>query len=66
MQVLLVDGSTFTVGPKSSLVIDKFVYNSKTGTGQLAVTFSKGALRFVGGKLANSILASRSRPRPAI
>lgn len=52
VQVLLVDGSTFTVGPNSNLVIDKFVYNSKTGTGELAVTFSKGALRFVGGKLS--------------
>jgi len=52
VQVLLVDGSTFTVGPKSSLVIDKFVYNRSTGTGELAATFSKGALRFVGGKLS--------------
>ncbi len=52
VQVLLVDGSTFTVGPKSSLVIDKFVYNPSTGTGELAATFSKGALRFVGGKLS--------------
>ena len=54
VQVLLVDGSTFTVGPKSSLVIDKFVYNPKTGTGELAASFSKGALRFVGGKLSKS------------
>ena len=52
VQVLLLDGSTFTVGPKSSLVIDKFVYNPNTGTGELAATFSKGALRFVGGKLS--------------
>ena len=52
VQVLLVDGSTFTVGPGSNLVIDKFIYNPKTGTGELAVTFSKGALRFVGGKLS--------------
>ncbi len=27
VQVLLVDGSTFTVGPGSDLVIDKFVYD---------------------------------------
>jgi hypothetical protein len=52
VQVLLVDGSTFTVGPKSNLVIDKFVYNPRTGTGELAASFSKGALRFVGGKLS--------------
>ncbi len=54
VQVLLVDGSTFMVGPKSDLVIDKFVYDPRSGTGTLAATFSKGALRFVGGKLSKS------------
>jgi hypothetical protein len=54
VQVLLLDGSTFTVGPGSSLVIDKFVYNPSTGRGELVATFSKGALRFVGGKLSKN------------
>jgi len=54
VQVLLVDGSTFIVGPDSNLTIDKFVYNPRTGTGELAATFSKGALRFVGGKLSKT------------
>jgi hypothetical protein len=54
VQVLLLDGSTFTVGPGSSLVIDKFVYNPATGRGELVATFSKGALRFVGGKLSKN------------
>jgi hypothetical protein len=54
VQVLLLDGSTFTVGPGSSLVIDKFVYNPGTGKGALVASFSKGALRFVGGKLSKN------------
>jgi hypothetical protein len=54
VQVLLLDGSTFTVGPGSSLVIDKFVYNPSTGKGALVASFSKGALRFVGGKLSKN------------
>jgi hypothetical protein len=54
VQVLLLDGSTFTVGPGSSLVIDKFVYNPSSGTGTLVASFSKGALRFVGGKLSKN------------
>jgi hypothetical protein len=54
VQVLLLDGSTFTVGPGSSLVIDKFVYNPATGKGDLVASFSKGALRFVGGKLSKT------------
>ena len=35
VQVLLVDGSTFTVGPGSDLVIDKFVYDSKKKSARL-------------------------------
>jgi hypothetical protein len=54
VQVLLVDGSTFTVGPGSDLVIDKFVYDPKKGTGQIAASFSKGVMRFVGGKLSKN------------
>lgn len=55
VQVLLIDGSTFTVGPGSNLIIDKFVYDPRTGTGELAATFSKGALR----------LSAASCPRPS-
>ena len=54
VQVLLIDGSTFTVGPGSDLVIDKFVYNPKKGTGELSASFSKGVMRFVGGKLSKN------------
>jgi hypothetical protein len=31
VQVLLLDGSTFSVGPGSSLVIDKFIYKLRPG-----------------------------------
>ena len=56
VQVLLIDGSTFTVGPRSNLVIDKFVYNPNKSTGEMTATLSKGALRFVGGKLSKKEL----------
>jgi hypothetical protein len=39
VQVLLVDGSTFTVGPGSDLVIDKFVYDPKKNKGEVVATF---------------------------
>ena len=52
VQVLLIDGSTFTVGPGSDLTIDKFVYNPKTQSGEVAATFTKGVMRFVGGKIS--------------
>ncbi|WP_158007426.1 FecR family protein [Methyloceanibacter stevinii] len=54
VQVLLVDGSTFTVGPNSNLVIDKFVYDPNKKTGELVATFSKGSMRFIGGKLSKN------------
>ena len=67
VQVLLVDGSTFTVGPGSDLVIDKFVYDQKKGTGQIAASFSKGVMRFVGGKISkNDNAVSIKTPAGAI
>jgi len=54
VQVLLVDGSTFTVGPGSDLVIDKFVYDPSKGKGEVVATFGKGVMRFVGGKLSKN------------
>ncbi|MBN9669496.1 FecR domain-containing protein [Roseibium aggregatum] len=52
VQVLFVDGSTFTVGPNSDLMIDEFVYNPDDGSGKLIASFGKGVARFVGGKLS--------------
>src|SRR5690606_9781597 len=49
VQILLADGSSFTVGPRSSLVIDRFVYDPGKGTAKLAASASRGILRFVGG-----------------
>jgi hypothetical protein len=40
VQILLVDGSTFTVGPGSDLVIDKFVYDPQKQQGELVASFS--------------------------
>jgi hypothetical protein len=54
VQVLLVDGSTFTVGPGSDLVIDRFVYDPNKKTGQVVASFSKGVMRFVGGKISKN------------
>jgi hypothetical protein len=63
VQVLLVDGSTFSVGPGSDLVIDKFVYDPK-GTGEITASFSKGVMRFVGGYIGpNNLSAPNGPPR---
>ena len=49
-QMLLVDGTAFTVGPNSSVTLDRFIYNPETADGSLEVT-SRGLLRLVGGKV---------------
>jgi FecR protein len=53
-QIQLLDESSVTVGPNSDLTIDQFVYNPNTGTGQLAMSATRGVLRFVGGKLSKN------------
>ncbi|MDC0885389.1 cadherin domain-containing protein, partial [Gammaproteobacteria bacterium] len=49
-QMLLLDGTAFSVGPNSSVVLDKFIYNPDTAEGSLEVT-ARGLLRIVGGKV---------------
>ncbi len=49
-QMLLIDGTAFTVGPNSSVTLDSFIYNPVTAEGSLSVT-SKGLMRLVGGKV---------------
>lgn len=50
VQVLLVDGTTFTVGPNSQLTIDEFVYDPNTGSATVVASVAKGAFRFIGGQ----------------
>lgn len=54
VQVLFVDKTTLNVGPGSNLVIDEFVYDPNAKTGSMAVSLSKGAVRFVGGNASHS------------
>ncbi|HTV45656.1 MAG TPA: FecR family protein [Stellaceae bacterium] len=51
-QILFVDESSLSVGPNANMVIDRFVYDPHTGTGQLAASLTRGVFRFVGGKLS--------------
>ncbi|HVB15543.1 MAG TPA: FecR domain-containing protein [Stellaceae bacterium] len=51
-QVLFLDESSMSVGPNSDLTIDQFVYDPKTGTGKLAMSATRGLMRYVGGKLS--------------
>ena len=49
-QMLLLDGTALSIGPNSSVVLDKFIYHPETAEGSLEVT-ARGLLRIVGGKV---------------
>lgn len=52
LQILLLDGTTFSIGPNTSIVIDEFVFNPATGTGRLTANVARGTLRVISGRLA--------------
>lgn len=51
-QILFLDQSALTVGPNSDMTIDNFVYDPQANTGDLAMSATRGVLRFVGGKVS--------------
>ena len=53
-QILFNDGSSFSVGPDSDIVIDKFVFDPETGNGEMSLSVGKGVFRFVGGKISKN------------
>ncbi len=54
VQIMLLDGTTFSIGPDASMVIDEFVYNPATNTGRLTATLTRGTLRVISGRLGRS------------
>jgi hypothetical protein len=65
LQIMLLDQTTFTIGPDSELVIDQFVFDPAAGTGKVAASVAKGVFRFVTGKVAQKDPASMSVRLPA-
>lgn len=51
-QIVLLDETVFTIGPNSTVVLDKFVYDPASGAGEVSADVVKGYFRFVTGKAA--------------
>jgi len=64
--LMFLDGTSLTVGPDANLVIDKFVYDPATKTGDLAITASKGVFRLVGGKISKTSPITITTPSSTI
>jgi len=52
LQILLLDETVFTIGPNSSITIDRFIYDPKTHKGNMEASIAKGVFRYVSGKIA--------------
>ncbi|TAJ37115.1 MAG: hypothetical protein EPO55_19585 [Reyranella sp.] len=52
--VVFLDGTSLTIGPNSVLAIDKYVYDPNRKTGEMALSATRGAFRFVGGAISKN------------
>jgi FecR protein len=50
LQVLLLDRTTLTVGPNSTMRVDRFVYDPNRKSSAVGASVAKGAFRFMSGK----------------
>src|SRR3984885_5904528 len=53
VQLLFTDKSTMSIAPNTDIVIDEYVYDPNAKSGNMLVSLTKGALRFVGGQLSH-------------
>jgi hypothetical protein len=57
-QILLADQTTLTIGPNTEIVLDEYVYDPDRGVGEMSMTFIKGAMRFIGGRITKDTEAT--------
>ena len=65
-QLMFIDQTSLTVAPNSNLVIDEYVYSAAQEKGDLAINLTKGALRFIGGRLTKKRTAIVRTPTATI
>ena len=51
LEVTFRDNTKLTLGENAKVVIDRYVFNPNQGTGEMAVKATRGAMRFVTGKI---------------
>jgi hypothetical protein len=60
------DESKLYVGANSVVTLDKFIYDPSTKLGDAAITFTKGAFRFVSGQMSNEEEIKLRTPKAAL
>jgi hypothetical protein len=53
LQIMLLDETVFSIGPDAEMTVDEFVFDPTTDVGSVAASISKGAFRFITGRVAS-------------
>jgi hypothetical protein len=62
LHVTFTDKTTLNLGPNTTVVIDKYVYDPASGSGNLQASVKSGLLRFVGGQTSHEGAATVQTP----
>lgn len=65
-QVLFLDQTSLTITKNSLIVLDKYVYDPVSDTGELGISVLKGAMRMVGGRITKKKAALIRTPSATI
>jgi hypothetical protein len=65
-QLLFLDQTTLSLGPNTTIILDRFVYDPDSGAGEIGLQLTEGALRFIGGALSRRQDATITTPTASI
>lgn len=65
-EVLFLDQTSLSLGANTAVVLDRFVFDPRSGTGELALGMTQGVLRFIGGTLSDTQPALITTPTATI
>ncbi|HMN71518.1 MAG TPA: FecR family protein [Rhodoblastus sp.] len=65
-QIAFTDSSALSIGRNSDVTIDKFVFDPASNAGEMTTSMTRGALRFVGGKVSHGAGATIKTPAATI
>ncbi|MBI5630857.1 MAG: FecR domain-containing protein [Elusimicrobia bacterium] len=54
LQILFQDETVLTLGPNTTVILDKFIYDSNSGAGEISANVIKGIFRFISGRIARN------------
>lgn len=65
-QMLFLDQTSLTVAPNSEIVLDRYVYDPDTETGEIGLTVARGVMRMIGGRITKTSEARIDTPTATI